>query len=201
MQTALVNYGVRTAIEILPTGLEPSQFRRGNGANFRSQHGISPERPTLLYVGRVAHEKEHRFLAAYVQKVLGAVPKALFLIVGEGPGASICVRRRRNSRERFRTIRRVISTGEHRLPGTVTGPGDLFVFASRTETQGLVLLEALAQGTPVVSTSTWARATYWKRARAYIVGEDATNLRTRRARCSAIKSLANDSPRWPRTMR
>ncbi len=151
MQDALRDYGVRTPIEILPTGLEVSQYRLGDGARFRDAHGIAPERPTLLYVGRVAHEKNINFLVHCFKQVHAAIPEALLMIVGEGPALT-------HLRDLVRKLRlqdAVKFIGYLDRDSTLLDcyrSGDLFVFASRTETQGLVLLEALAQGTPVVST-------------------------------------------------
>lgn len=151
MLDALQNYGVRTPIEILPTGLEASQFKLGDGARFRTRHGIAADRPTLLYVGRVAHEKNIDFLVHCFQRVHAAMPSALLLITGEGP-----------AREHLQAlVRKLQLDAAVNFIGYLDRDtelldcyrsGDLFVFASRTETQGLVLLEALAQGTPVVST-------------------------------------------------
>jgi 1,2-diacylglycerol 3-alpha-glucosyltransferase len=151
MLDALQNYGVRSPMTILPTGLEANQLHPGGGARFRNRHGIEADRPTLLYVGRIAHEKNIDFLLHCFKRIHVAVPEALFIITGEGP-----------AREHLQTL-----THKLQLDAAVKfigylqrdtelldcyRAGDLFVFASRTETQGLVLLEALAQGTPVVST-------------------------------------------------
>ena len=151
MDSALKDYGVTTPITILPTGLEQSQFKLGDGARFRQQHGIAADQPVLLYVGRVAHEKNIDFLLHMFKSVLDSVPNALLLIVGEGPALghiqALAARLELNDSMRF--------IGYLNRDSTLLDcyrAGDLFVFASRTETQGLVLLEALAQGTPVVST-------------------------------------------------
>lgn len=151
MHEALLNYGVRTPIEILPTGLEAGQYRLGDGARFRAGHGIGADRPTLLYVGRVAHEKNIDFLVHCFQRVHAALPEALLLIVGEGPAQAhlraLVLKLHLDAAVKF--------IGYLDRDSTLLDcyrAGDVFVFASRTETQGLVLLEALAQGTPVVST-------------------------------------------------
>lgn len=151
MLQALQDYGVRTPIEILPTGLEAGQYRFGDGARFRAQHGIAADRPTLLYVGRVAHEKNIDFLVRCFQQVQATLPDALLLIVGEGPALEhlheLVAKLHLDTAVKF--------IGYLDRDSTLLDcyrAGDLFVFASRTETQGLVLLEALAQGTPVVST-------------------------------------------------
>ena len=62
MRDALTAYGVRTPIVIIPTGLEADRFEPGDGARFRERCGISPERPVLVHVGRIAHEKNIDFL-------------------------------------------------------------------------------------------------------------------------------------------
>jgi len=151
MDSALKDYGVTTPITILPTGLEQSQFKLGDGARFRQQHGIAADQPVLLYVGRVAHEKNIDFLLHMFKSVIDRIPNALLLIVGEGPALghiqALAARLELNDSVRF--------IGYLNRDSTLLDcyrAGDLFVFASRTETQGLVLLEALAQGTPVVST-------------------------------------------------
>jgi glycosyltransferase involved in cell wall biosynthesis len=71
--------------------------------------------------------------------------------------------------------------------------GDAFVFASRTETQGLVLLEAMAQGTPVVSTAELGtRSILTEGCGAFVVAEDEEVFA---AAASAALALAKDDPR------
>ncbi len=151
MQDALMKYGVRTPVEVLPTGLDAAQFRQGKGAAFRKKHGIPLETPTLLYVGRVAHEKNIGFLLEVFKEVLAFIPEALFIIAGEGPATPSL----HAQASELHIANRVKFIGYLERDSELLDcyrAGDLFVFASRTETQGLVLLEALAQGTPVVST-------------------------------------------------
>jgi 1,2-diacylglycerol 3-alpha-glucosyltransferase len=151
MLDALQNYGVRSPIEILPTGLEASQFNLGDGARFRTRHGIAADRPTLLYVGRVAYEKNIDFLLHSFKRVHAAMPAALLLIVGEGP-ARDHLQALVNKLHLDAAVKFVGYLDRDTELLDCYRAGDLFVFASRTETQGLVLLESLAQGTPVVST-------------------------------------------------
>jgi 1,2-diacylglycerol 3-alpha-glucosyltransferase len=151
MEQALRNYGVTTPIDIMPTGLEAAQFKLGDGNRFRRARNIPLDRPTLLYVGRVAFEKNIDFLLNMFRELLKRVRNALFMIAGEGP-----------ARESLRNLARSLGVFNSTLFIDYLDrdtelldcyrAGDVFVFASRTETQGLVLLESLAQGTPVVST-------------------------------------------------
>jgi glycosyltransferase involved in cell wall biosynthesis len=152
MRDALLAYGVSTPIEVLPTGLPAESFIRGNGARFRQRFGLPADQPLLLYVGRVAHEKNIDFLLRMFARLRTSRPDAVLVIAGEGP-----------AREHLGRLARELGIDSHvrfigylnrtrELPDCYAA-GDVFVFASRTETQGLVLLEAMAQGTPVVSTA------------------------------------------------
>jgi glycosyltransferase involved in cell wall biosynthesis len=152
MREALLAYGVTTPIEVLPTGLPAESFVRGDGARFRERFGLPATQPLLLYVGRVAHEKNIDFLLRSFVRLRASHPEALLVIAGEGPAREFLGRLARelgiDSQVRF--IGYLNRATE--LPDCYAA-GDVFVFASRTETQGLVLLEAMAQGTPVVSTA------------------------------------------------
>ena len=152
MRDALLAYGVETPIEVLPTGLPAETLVRGDGGIFRRKFDIAPDRPLLLYVGRVAFEKNIDFLLRMFVKLRAQRPDALFVIAGEGPARDHLMKLARELGVSDAT--RFIGYLDRRtdLPNCYAA-GDAFVFASRTETQGLVLLEAMAQGTPVVSTA------------------------------------------------
>ena len=152
MRDALAAYGVTTPIEVLPTGLAAESFAPGDGARFRQQFALPADQPLLLYVGRVAFEKNIDFLLRTFVRVLTRRPDALFVIAGEGPALPHLHRlaRELGIQDAVRFIGYLDRSTE--LPDCYAA-GDAFVFASRTETQGLVLLEAMAQGTPVVSTA------------------------------------------------
>jgi glycosyltransferase involved in cell wall biosynthesis len=100
----------------------------------------------------VAFEKNIDFLLRTFVRVLTRQPDALFVIAGEGPALAHLNRlaRELGIQDAVRFIGYLDRSTE--LPDCYAA-GDAFVFASRTETQGLVLLEAMAQGTPVVSTA------------------------------------------------
>jgi glycosyltransferase involved in cell wall biosynthesis len=152
MRDALLAYGVRTPIEVLPTGMPAESFIHGDGTKFRRQFNLPVRAPMLLYVGRVAYEKNIDFLLRMFAKVRARRPDAVFVIAGEGPARESLTRQSRELG--LGDTVRFIGYLDRRtdLPNCYAA-GDAFVFASRTETQGLVLLEAMAQGTPVVSTA------------------------------------------------
>jgi 1,2-diacylglycerol 3-alpha-glucosyltransferase len=152
MADVLRAYGVRSPIEVIGTGLELARFENGDGQRFRTRHGIAQERPVALHVGRVAFEKNIEFLLDVLDEVRRQIPNVLLVIAGEGPAVPTL-------RARVRELHldaSVMFVGyldrETELVDCYKA-ADAFVFASRTETQGLVLLEAMASGTPVVSTA------------------------------------------------
>jgi glycosyltransferase involved in cell wall biosynthesis len=152
MQARLLDYGVRVPIEVLPTGIPLARFEAANGQRFRASHGLAPTQPLLLFVGRVAHEKNIGFLLEALQRVLRTHPRATLLVTGEGPAlgelrAQVGAMRLENN---VRFMGYLDRDGEL---ADCYAAADLFVFSSRTETQGLVLLEAMAAGTPVVALS------------------------------------------------
>jgi len=152
MQALLGEYGVTTPTRVIPTGLPADRFVAGDGARFRAAHGIPAARPVLLYVGRVAHEKNIDFLVHAFREVRAARPDALLVIAGEGPArAHLAALLRELGLER--DVAFVGYLERRRALLDCYAAADVFVFASRTETQGLVLLEAMAQSRAVVSTA------------------------------------------------
>lgn len=150
MLDALRGYGVKAPAEVIPTGLEEHSFVPGDGAGFRSRYGIAADRPVLLFVGRVAHEKNIGFLLRMAAEVRRERPDVLLVIAGEGPAL-----------DRLRSEAQALGLQDNTLfigyldrkteLNDCYRAADIFVFSSLTETQGLVLLEAMAQGVPVVA--------------------------------------------------
>jgi glycosyltransferase involved in cell wall biosynthesis len=172
MATVLARYGVRTAHTVLPTGLDMEEFRGGDGAAFRERHGIAPDRPVLLTISRLAREKQIDFLLRVARELVPRFPMLLLVVAGEGPDAP-----------RLKALAQQLELGPNVLfLGNLDRHGalldcyrgaDVFVFASPTETQGLVLIEAMALGVPIVSTAVMGTATVLRGARgACIAPED-----------------------------
>lgn len=141
--------GVDTRIEIIPTGVDVKHFATGDGRAFREKHGIPPAAYVVGYVGRLAPEKNLRFLAESIADFLTTTPNACFLVVGSGA-----------CEEEIRTIFTTAGLADRlHLAGCCEGQElidgyhalDAFVFASQSETQGMVLTEAMAAGKPVVA--------------------------------------------------
>ena len=149
MKATLEAYGVASPILVIPTGLNLADFAHCDGSAFRARHGIPPERPVMAYVGRVAFEKNLDFLLDVTAAVRARLPDVLLVIAGEGPARAALERSvaKRGLRDNVRFVGYLERKTE--LPACYCA-ADVFVFASKTETQGLVLLEAMALGVPVV---------------------------------------------------
>lgn len=174
MTAVLRGYGVHTPATVLPTGIELAEFTGGDGAGFRAQYGIDPRRPVLVTVSRLAVEKNIDFLLEVVRVLVPDFPDLLFVIAGEGPDAA-----------RLKALVRAYDLGQHvRFFGNLDRrtalldcyrAANAFVFASPTETQGLVLIEAMALGVPIVSTAVMGTATVLRHANSAVISpEDVT---------------------------
>ncbi|MDB5813141.1 MAG: glycosyl transferase family 1 [Rhodocyclales bacterium] len=150
MAERLNAYGITRPMHILPTGIPLSRFGSGDRTRFRTHYQIDEDRPVALFVGRTAHEKNIDFLIEALRHALKDFPRLLLLIAGEGPALEHL--RDRVHAEQLADSVRFIGYLDRvtELPDCYAA-ADVFVFASRTETQGLVLLEAMAAGLPVVA--------------------------------------------------
>ena len=152
MLHVLKSYGITTPTEVIPTGIEPASFVPGDRTAFREKYGIAQNRPVLLFVGRVAFEKNIGFLLKVLKRVRREIPDVLFMIAGEGPALK-SLSHEASAMGLADGIKFIGYLDRHTELNSCYCAADIFIFASRTETQGLVLLEAMAQGTPVVSTA------------------------------------------------
>jgi 1,2-diacylglycerol 3-alpha-glucosyltransferase len=196
MLDALHGYGITTRAQVIPTGLELNDFAGGDGATFRNKHGIALDRPVLLFVGRVAHEKNIGFLLQVLGRVRESIPDVLLMVAGEGP-ASESLKAQAATMTLGDAVRFVGYLDRATELLDCYRAADLFVFSSRTETQGLVLLEAMALGVPVVALAVMGTADVLSENRGARIAEDdvedfagkvATLLRDQPARSGLARS-------------
>lgn len=141
--------GVRVPITVIPTGIDPTIFSPGDGAPLRRRLGIAPGDFVVGHVGRLAAEKNPLFLARTVARFLDDAPAAHFLLAGAGPAQEgMC--RVFDEQGLGSRLHRLGVLEEEGLVAAYRAM-DVFVFASQSETQGMVLTEAMAAGTPVVA--------------------------------------------------
>lgn len=141
--------GVTSPIEVVPTGVRLEQFARGDGAGFRRQLGIPEQAWVIGHLGRLAPEKNLEFLAQAVADALRHNRLAHFLVVGTGPSEAAI--REVFSRSGLDARLHLVGIQEQQALADALHAMDLFAFASTSETQGMVLTEAMAAGLPVVA--------------------------------------------------
>lgn len=150
MLSVLRAYGVKAAAEVIPTGLQEHSFKDADGKAFRLKYGIPLERPMLLFVGRVAFEKNISFLLEMTKVLIKQHQDALLVVAGQGP-AEKSLHKLAADLGLDNNIKFIGYLDRNAELNACYQAADIFVFSSKSETQGLVLLEAMAQGTPVVA--------------------------------------------------
>jgi glycosyltransferase involved in cell wall biosynthesis len=171
MAETLQSYGVKAPMHIIPTGLPDSQFVRGNGKRFRQHWGIAPTRKIALFVGRAAFEKNIDFLLEVTAIARLKQPHLMLVIAGEGP-ALAALRKQAEALRIEDHVRFVGYLPRHEGLRDCYAAADVFTFASKTETQGLVLLEAMAIGLPVLAIPALGAAEIINPARGALPGAD-----------------------------
>jgi len=143
----LRRHSVTTPMTVIPTGAPPRGFF--NRSEIRQQMGVTPEQRILLYVGRIAKEKNLATLFQMAAQVFSQDPHLRLWLVGDGPYRVQCAQ-----------IARDLGIGDRvTFVGFVPRDqvdkfytaADLFVFSSITETQGLVVQEAMSYGLPAIA--------------------------------------------------
>lgn len=140
---------ISVPIRVIPTGIDIAAFDNGQGACFRRKAGIPASAFLVGHVGRLSEEKNLRFLADALVEFLSSHKDAYAAIGGDG----ILRTTLQEMFEKAAVAERVIFTGVmtgHDLADLLAAM-DIFVFASHSETQGLVLQEAMAAGCPVMA--------------------------------------------------
>jgi 1,2-diacylglycerol 3-alpha-glucosyltransferase len=184
MRSVLVEYGVTSPTAIIPTGFEHSRFAGINREQERQSSFLYEQYPQLkgrkivLTVCRLGKEKNVDFLLDVFARVAPDVPDAMWLLVGDGPHREgLLARIQKEGLEQ-----RVVMTGyvpRERIKH-VFALGDVFAFASKTESQGLVTVEAMSCGTPVVALGEMGtRDVMAGDNGGFMVGEDVTWFATR----------------------
>ena len=141
--------GVTAPIDVVPTGIHPEKFASGDRMAWRKAKGIPEEAFVVGHLGRLALEKNLEFLAQAVAMFVADTPHAHFLVVGTGPAED-------TMREAFAQAgaeSRLHNAGILKDQPLVDAlhAMDVFAFTSKSETQGIVLTEAMAAGLPVVA--------------------------------------------------
>jgi len=151
MREHLLEVGVTARIDVVPSGIDVGLFGAGVRTDeMRAQLGAAPTDKLAVFVSRLAREKNVELVLEALAQVQDARVK--LALVGDGPAREWL----ELQVQELGLSGRVIFTGElprMALPNVYTC-ADAFVFPSLTETQGLVLAEAMAAGCPIIAVDT-----------------------------------------------
>lgn len=139
---------VETPVSVVPTAIPAPPYVLARPAGTRQEFGLPPDARILLYVGRLAPEKNLDLLLRAFAVITGKTSDTYLVLAGSG-------------KSRHALESHAKSLGVHRrtrfagfLSRTKLDPlyqaADIFLFPSKTETQGLAVGEALAAGLPCI---------------------------------------------------
>jgi glycosyltransferase involved in cell wall biosynthesis len=145
----LISFGVKRPITVIPNGVNINKFKPLKNNDLRKKLGFGEKDKIVLCVARLAKEKSLDFLIKTFAKFTKNHPNVYFVIAGEGP-----------ERENLRSLIKKLKIGNKifllglvpysEIPNIYNG-ADVFIFASQTETEGMIVPEALSSGLPVLA--------------------------------------------------
>ncbi|MDO4540028.1 MAG: glycosyltransferase family 4 protein [Syntrophomonadaceae bacterium] len=150
IKSILRNAAVLKPITVLPTGIPLDKLSQGDSGWLRRNYAIADDARILLFVGRLTIEKNLPFLLKSFA-LIRQRQKCVLVLTAQGPMEQEL--RRLSLELGIEPGKDIIFTGAlpYERMCDVYHSADLFVFSSLTETQGLVLIEAMAAGLPVVA--------------------------------------------------
>lgn len=149
-------------IDVVPTGIDISQFSRGDNARFRARYAIKDDESVILYLGRIGTEKNVELvIKTFAELKRRGEQNVKFVVAGHGPDSYV---------DKLKAQAKEMGLDDVVWTGFVRGQdwldayaaADVLLFPSVTETQGLVVIEALAAGVPLVSVEAMGPASTMK---------------------------------------
>lgn len=142
-------YRLPTPVTTLPTGVDLDPYDTADPNWLRNRLQIKPDQPVILSLGRLSKEKSPGMLLEAFQIIQRAIPQAVFVFAGDGPMRDT-LQRQAAELDLSSKVYFTGSLNADEVAAAYLG-ADLFMFASQTETQGLVSLEAMAGSLPIVA--------------------------------------------------
>lgn len=149
IKNMLIDYGIDKDIAIIPTGTEVLKQEDLSPEKIKKKYNLPPDKRILIYIGRLAKEKNIFFLLKAFNLINNKIPDCLFILIGDGPEKSRLMHKVR----KMGFTDKILFFGyiEHKETMNILAASDIFIFSSMTETQGLCLLEAMSNHIPVVA--------------------------------------------------
>lgn len=152
IEDTLLNYGVETDIEVIPSGISLEQHSKRicpeERTRLRKELGLNDHQTVMVNLGRMGEEKNLQELIKLYAQAAEQNPDLRFLLVGDGP-----------AKEDLQKLAHKLGVADRVIFAGMVKPeqvqayyqlGDIFVSASTSETQGLTYVEAAANGLPLL---------------------------------------------------
>ncbi len=149
IRALLIERGVTSPVLVVPTGVIVERFEHGNSRDFLMKWKIPEGAFVVGHMGRLAPEKNLSFLARSVVAFMKGHGEAVFLLVGSGPSQETIMQIFAEAGMSSRLF--MCGVLEKEDLADALNAMNVFAFASKSETQGMVLTEAMAAGLPVVA--------------------------------------------------
>lgn len=147
----LLDHKVKVPIEIIPSGININEFVKSKGKkdDIRERYGINTEDIVLITASRITEEKNIPFLIKSYLLIKKSCKNSKFIIIGDGAAKNTL----RKLALKLNVYKDVFFTGHIKKEEVISlfQASDIFIFSSLTETQGIVLIEAMISGLPVVA--------------------------------------------------
>ncbi|MCD4745586.1 MAG: glycosyltransferase [Bacteroidales bacterium] len=147
----LLDHEVKVPIEIIPSGININEFIKikGKKDDIRERYGINPEDVVLITASRITQEKNIPFLINSFLSIKKSCENSKFIIIGDGAAKKTLGK----LTVKLDVYKDVFFTGHIKKEEVISlfQASDIFIFSSLTETQGIVLIEAIISGLPVVA--------------------------------------------------
>ncbi len=142
-------YGIRERVTVIPTGIDLTPYQEADGRPIRQRYGWGPEQKVFISIGRLAPEKNFTTLLEAMAIVMQRHQNMRLALIGDGPDKSSLEKlaRKLNIADKVDFVGLIPFD---QVPNYLKA-ADFFGFASITETQGLVTMEAMAADLPVVA--------------------------------------------------
>jgi len=168
----LKNWGVTNKnITAIPTGVEEKQFENPDRESVRTKYGIKNDELLLFVMTRLTAEKNMAFLIEAVLDILKKNEKTKFMICGDGNLKNILEKKVADAGLSEKAIFAGLASSDEKK--NYLAAGDIFVYASKSETQGMVFTEAMYSGLPIVAVrATGAKDIVENNKTGYLVSEN-----------------------------
>lgn len=145
-------WGVKNSnIIAIPTGVDEKNFQNPDKESLRKSLGIGQDKIVVLLHSRLTEEKNILFVFDCMQKVLKRNPEAFFVISGNGNLVELLKNKAKTGKIEKQIF--FLHPQKREELKNIYALGDIFVYGSKSETQGTVITEAMYMGLPIVAVS------------------------------------------------